>query len=98
RIQTPKGEYLAARQVRRGRTAEQILNEILPRAIHDLSWPRSMTWTGIGGARFIRPIRWIVAVFDDKPLKLSFGGVPAGDVTRSHRFLGAAAIRVRSFA
>ena len=97
-VKAPKGEYLAAKQVKRGRTSEQILNEILPRAIHDLSWPRSMTWTGPGGARFIRPIRWIVAVFDGKPLKLSFGGVPAGDVTRGHRFLGGAAIRVRSFA
>jgi glycyl-tRNA synthetase beta chain len=97
-VKTPKGEYLAAKQVKRGRTSEQILNDILPRAIHDLSWPRSMTWTGLGGARFIRPIRWIVAVFDGKPLKLSFGGVPAGGVTRGHRFLGAAAIRVRSFA
>jgi glycyl-tRNA synthetase beta chain len=97
-VKTPKGEYLAAKQVKRGRSSEQILSEILPRAIHDLSWPRSMTWTGLGGARFIRPIRWIVAVFDGKPLKLSFGGVPAGDVTSGHRFLGAPAIRVRSFA
>jgi glycyl-tRNA synthetase beta chain len=97
-VKTPKGEYLAAKQVKRGRTSEQILSEILPRAIHDLSWPRSMTWTGLGGARFIRPIRWIVAVFDGKPLKLSFGGVLAGDVTRGHRFLGAPAIRVQSFA
>ncbi len=97
-VKTPKGEYLAAKQVKRGRTSEEILTEILPRVIHDLSWPRSMTWTGLGGARFIRPIRWIVAVFDGKPLKLSFGGVAAGNVTRGHRFLGAAAIRVRNFA
>src|SRR5690242_10988885 len=41
---TPKGEYLAARQVKRGRAAEQIFSDVLPRAIHDLSWPRSMTW------------------------------------------------------
>jgi glycyl-tRNA synthetase beta chain len=97
-VQTPKGPYLAARQVKRGRTAEQILTEILPRSIHDLAWPRSMTWTGLSGARFIRPIRWIVAVLNGKPLKFSYGGVPAGDLTRGHRFLGAAAIRVRSFA
>src|SRR5271154_730231 len=97
-VKTPKGEYLAAKQVKRGRTAEQILNEILPRVIHDLSWPRSMTWTGIDGARFIRPIRWIVGVLDGKPLKFSYGGVAAGDATRGHRFLGAAEIRVKSFA
>jgi len=96
--QTPKGEYLAAKQTKRGRTAELILNEILPRIIHDLYWPKTMTWTGIDGARFIRPIRWIVAVLDGKPLKFSFDGVPAGDASRGHRFLGAGEIRVRHFA
>lgn len=96
-VKTPKGEYLAAKQVKRGRTAEQILNEMLPRVIHDLSWPRSMTWTGIDGARFIRPIRWIVALVNGKPLKFSFAGVAAGDTTFGHRFLGKGALRVKDF-
>jgi glycyl-tRNA synthetase beta chain len=96
-VKNPKGEYLAAKQVKRGRTAEQILAELLPRAIHDLSWPRSMTWTGRDGARFIRPIRWIVAVVNGKPLPFSFAGVTAGDVTRGHRFLGPGPLRVRDF-
>ena len=96
-VQTPKGEYLAAKQVRRGRTAEEILNGILPRAVHDLSWPKSMTWTGQHGARFIRPIRWLLAVLDGKPLKFSFGGIQAGDATRGHRFLGGQNIRARNF-
>jgi len=96
-VQTPKGEYLAAKQVRLGRTAEQILVSILPRAVHDLSWPRSMTWTGLDGARFIRPIRWIVAVLDGKPLRLTVAGVAAGRNTRGHRFLGSSTIVVRSF-
>jgi glycyl-tRNA synthetase beta chain len=97
-VKTAKGEYLAAKQVKRGRPAEQILNEILPRAVHDLTWPRSMTWTGLEGARFIRPIRWILAVANGKPLKFSFAGVLAGDKTRGHRFLGKGALRVNSFA
>src|SRR5262249_44465281 len=97
-VQTPKGEYLAAKQTKRGRTSEQILTEILPRAIHDLTWPRSMTWTGLDGARFIRPIRWIVAILGAKPLKITYGGVIAGDETRGHRFLGSAEIKVRDFA
>jgi glycyl-tRNA synthetase beta chain len=96
-VQTPKGEYLAAKQIKLGRTAAQILAAILPRAVHDLTWPRSMTWTGLEGARFIRPIRWIVAVLDGKPLKLSVVGVPAGDATRGHRFLGSRSIRVTNF-
>jgi glycyl-tRNA synthetase beta chain len=97
-VQTPKGEYLAAKQIKLGRTAAQILTAILPRAVHDLTWPRSMTWTGLEGTRFIRPIRWIVAVLEGKPLKLSVAGIPAGDTTRGHRFLGSSAIRVKNIA
>jgi glycyl-tRNA synthetase beta chain len=96
-VQTPKGEYLAARQIKLGRTAEQILQAILPRAVHDLTWPRSMTWTGLEGARFIRPIRWVVAVLKGKPLKLSVAGITAGDATRGHRFLGSSSVRVKNF-
>src|SRR5713101_8157585 len=96
-VPTPKGDYVAAKQMKLGRTAEQILTAVLPRAVHDLTWPRSMTWTGLEGARFIRPIRWIVAVLDGKPLKLSFAGVAAGRATRGHRFLGSSAIPVGNF-
>jgi glycyl-tRNA synthetase beta chain len=96
-VQTPKGEYLAAKQVKAGRATEQILTAILPRAVHDLTWPRSMTWTGLSGPRFIRPIRWVVAVFDGNPLKVEVGGIAAGHWTRGHRFLGSTAIRVSSF-
>jgi glycyl-tRNA synthetase beta chain len=97
-LQTPKGEYLAAKQIRLGKTAEQILTAVLPRAVHDLSWPRSMTWTGLDGARFIRPIRWVVAVLDGKALKLLVAGMSAGNTTRGHRFIGSSPIRVSGFA
>jgi glycyl-tRNA synthetase beta chain len=97
-VNTPKGEYLAVRQVKRGRATDFVLAEALPRILHDLYWPKTMTWTGLSGARFIRPIRWIVGLLDGRPLKFSYGGITAGDTTRGHRFLGAASIRVKSFA
>jgi len=97
-VQTAKGEFIAAKVTKLGRTSFDLLFEILPRVIHDLSWPKTMTWTGLKGARFIRPIRWIVAVLDGKPLKFSFGGVTAGDTTRGHRFLGKPSVAVKSFA
>ncbi|HUL34922.1 MAG TPA: glycine--tRNA ligase subunit beta [Candidatus Eisenbacteria bacterium] len=97
-VQTPKGEYLAAKVTRRGRTAHELLLQILPRVIHDLPWPRTMTWTGLDGARFIRPIRWLVGVLDGKPLQFTFGGLTAGDITVGHRFLGKPKIQVKSFA
>ena len=97
-VQTPKGEYVAAKVIKRGRTAQDLLLDILPRVIHDIPWPRTMTWTGLEGARFIRPIRWIVSLLDGKPLKFTFGGVTSGDTTRGHRFLGKADLRVQNFA
>src|SRR5258708_19997683 len=57
-----------------------------------------MTGTGTAGMRFIRPTRWIVAVLDGKPLKLSVAGIAAGRTTRGHRFLGSSAIPVSNFA
>jgi glycyl-tRNA synthetase beta chain len=96
-VTTPKGESIAAKVTKRGRSAHELLLEILPRVIHDLSWPKTMTWTGKSGARFIRPIRWIVALLGGKALKFSFGGVAAGDATAGHRFLGKSPIAVRNF-
>ena len=105
-VQTTKGEFIAAKVIKRGRSSFDLLYEILPRVIHDLPWPKSMTWTGLKGVRFIRPIRWIVAVLGSpaaasKPLKFSFGGITAGDTTQGHRFLGKPGkphIPVRGFA
>jgi len=97
-LQTPKGEYLAAKNIKRGRAAEHLLADILPRILHDLYWPKTMTWTGLSGARFIRPIRWMVGLLDGKPLKFSYGGIEAGSVTRGHRFIGSVSIHVRAFA
>ena len=97
-VKTPKGENIAAQVTKRGRTAHELLLEILPRVIHDIPGRSTMTWTGLKGARFIRPIRWLVALLDGKPLKFSFGGVAAGDTTTGHRFLGKPQIRVTNFA
>ena len=95
-VSTPKGEYLAAIQLAKGRPAREILKDALPQVIQEISWPRSMVWTGARGPRFIRPIRWIVALLDGKVVTFSFGGVQSGNRTEGHRFLGKAAISVNS--
>jgi glycyl-tRNA synthetase beta chain len=87
-VNTPKGEYVAAKQVVIGKPAAEILATVLPQAIQEISWPRSMYWTTADSPRFIRPIRWIVAICDSKVVPFSFAGVRAGDHTEGHRFLG----------
>ena len=95
-VNTPKGEYLCAKQVVIGRPAAKILGEALPQVIQEISWPRSMYWTGAHGPRFIRPIRWIVALLDGKVIPFSFAGVEAGNHTNGHRFLGKKHLPVKS--
>lgn len=87
-VPTPRGDYVAARQITRGLPAEEILAQALPHAIQEITWPRSMYWTGPGGTHFIRPIRWIVALLGGKPIHFSLGGVVAGRHSAGHRFLG----------
>ena len=87
-VTTPKGEYVVARQIVIGKPAAEILAGILPQAIQEISWPRSMYWMGAHGPRFIRPIRWIVALLDGKAVPFSFAWLRAGNRTVGHRFLG----------
>ena len=94
-VNTPRGEYLAARQTIPGRRAQEILSEILPRAILELTFPRTMYWTGAEGPRFSRPIRWLVALLDGKVIPFELAGIRAGSVTSGHRFLGKTKIPVR---
>ncbi len=73
-----------------------LLAESLPAAILGLQWPKTMYWLGgKSGPRFIRPIRWIVALLDDKVIPIStIAGVRSGNVTRGHRQLGSSSIPV----
>jgi glycyl-tRNA synthetase beta chain len=94
-ISTPRGEYLSAKQTILGKSAREILEEILPRTVAEIPWTRSMYWTGATGLRFIRPIRWVVALLDGKPLRFTLGDALAGNSSSGHRFLGKPKIPVR---
>jgi len=87
-VETPKGEYLAAQQVIPGRSAKEILEEVLPLAVKEIPWPRGMYWTGAAGLHFIRPIRWVVALLGGKVLRIPLGDATAGKFSAGHRFLG----------
>ena len=92
---TPRGEYLATSRIIRGKSARELLVEILPRVLRELTFPRSMYWTGKKGARFIRPVRWLVALLAGKIVKFEYEEVISGNTTQGHRFLGSSRIPVR---
>ncbi len=77
-----------------GRPAAEILAEFLPEAITGVYFPKTMYWTSRSGPRFIRPIRWLVALFDGQVVPFEIAGVQSGKTTCGHRRLGSASIEV----
>jgi glycyl-tRNA synthetase beta chain len=86
-VSTPKGEYLAATVTRKGGTAQEILAEALPKEINALYWAKNMYWREGKPERFVRPVRWMVALLGDEVVPVKYGGVKAGRVSRGHRLL-----------
>jgi glycyl-tRNA synthetase beta chain len=87
KISTPKGEYLAAQVLKKGREASALLAESLPKEMGAIYWAKNMYWRGKSAERFVRPVRWIVALLDGKVVPVEFGGITAGNKSRGHRIL-----------
>jgi len=92
--QTAKGEYYCYLRKQPGRAAGELLSESLPGLILGIPWPKTMYWTSKAGARFIRPIRWIVALLAGEVVPFEAAGVRSSNVSSGHRRLGAAHIPV----
>lgn len=91
---TAKGEYYTFRKRVSGRATADILAEALPGLILGIPWPKTMYWTAKGGPRFIRPIRWLVALLGGKVVPFEVAGVVSGNKTAGHRRLGKNKIKV----
>jgi len=79
-------EYVVAAVTRKGRTAADVLAEFLPKEIDTLYWPKNMYWRK-PNERFVRPVRWLVAMLDAETIALEFYGIRAGKTSRGHRIL-----------
>ncbi|MGD0696431.1 MAG: glycine--tRNA ligase subunit beta [Terriglobia bacterium] len=100
RVTTPKGEYLALKKTTPGRPAVEVLSEILPGVITGISFPKSMYWEA-SKTRFVRPIRWIVALLGEgkssRVIPFAVAGVKSGNQTYGHRTLGPGPVPVSGF-
>jgi glycyl-tRNA synthetase beta chain len=93
KITTAKGEYLVAKVTKKGRSAGEILAENLPKEISSIYWPKNMYWRK-ANERFVRPVRWLVAMLDGETIPLEFDGVWAGATSRGHRILSDGAVTI----
>jgi glycyl-tRNA synthetase beta chain len=95
--ETPKGAFWFAVINKKGRETAEVLAELLPAAIGELPWPKSMRW-GRETMRWVRPLHSVLCLLDGAVVPFSVGPVKSGDHTRGHRFLAPESFTVRDFA
>ncbi|MEO5332497.1 MAG: glycine--tRNA ligase subunit beta [Magnetococcus sp. YQC-5] len=94
-LETPKGSYLAYTIRTPGRVASVLLPDLLASILTAFPWPKSMRW-GAGETRFVRPIRWMVALLDGVVVPVrTVDGLTAADVTWGHRFMAPGPFQVQ---
>ncbi|WP_235902767.1 glycine--tRNA ligase subunit beta [Sandarakinorhabdus oryzae] len=100
--ETPKGVVLFAVLRREGRTAAEILAEVIPQIIRDFAWPKSMRWgaasQSTAAPRWVRPLTGIVALLDGHVVACEAHGITSGRETRGHRVHAPGALTIESAA
>jgi glycyl-tRNA synthetase beta chain len=86
-ITNAKGEYLAATSVKAGRGAVEVIAAEMPKELAGIYWAKNMYWRPGRPERFVRPVRWMVAMLGAETVPVEFGGYVAGKVTYGHRVL-----------
>ena len=79
-------EYVFATKSIAARDVAELLPGVLEGVITGTSWPKSCRW-GTTSEYFSRPVRWLVALLDERVIPVRFAGLTAGNLTRGHRFL-----------
>src|SRR5512146_3292053 len=87
KVVTPKGEYVGASVARAGRDTTELLATELSKEALGIYWAKNMYWRAGKPERFVRPVRWVVALLDANVVELEIAGIAAGNTSRGHRIL-----------
>jgi glycyl-tRNA synthetase beta chain len=87
KVSNAKGEYVGATMKRQGRKTAELLAAELPKEVLGLYWAKNMYWRAGKPERFVRPVRWVVALLDAAVVPLEIAGIQAANVSRGHRVL-----------
>lgn len=85
-------EYAHIKKFIKGKETFELLVE-LKSIITGLTFPKNMRWADLE-LRYVRPIKWLVAMFGNEIIPFEIAGVKTGNVTRGHRFLGEGEIQL----
>ncbi|QQK79697.1 glycine--tRNA ligase subunit beta [Salicibibacter cibi] len=84
--ETSQGAYVFATIEKKGKATTELLPDAVSQATA-LTFPKSMRW-GRERLRYVRPIRWLVAMFGTDVVPYEVAGVQTGRESAGHRFLG----------
>jgi glycyl-tRNA synthetase beta chain len=87
KVSNVKGEYVGATVKRQGRVASELLAAELPKEVLAIYWAKNMYWRAGKPERFVRPVRWVVALLDTAVVPVEIAGIAAGNASRGHRIL-----------
>ena len=90
-----RDEYVYAVKKLTGQAVIDLLPAFLVDIVESLSFPKNMRWAD-HDFRFVRPIRWLVALLDDKIIPIEITGVKSGRNTLGHRFLSKGEVEIAS--
>ncbi len=88
RIENKKGEYLAGMKKKGGKATSSLLGGVCESILRSLHLPKRMYWEGSNGETFLRPVRWILSLFDQDIIPINFCGVHSSNKTFGHRIHG----------
>ncbi|MDH3392905.1 MAG: glycine--tRNA ligase subunit beta [Desulfobulbaceae bacterium] len=95
-ISTDKGEYLMLACHYKGEETTQLLSSLLPELITELPFPKSMRW-GSGRTAFVRPIQWLLALYNGQVVPCKAEDIASDNTTRGHRFMAPEPFAVSDF-
>lgn len=95
-VEGPKGKQVAVRKTEEGRPTLEALKENIPVMLERIYFPKNMRWMDMD-ERFVRPIHWIVALYDGQIVPFTFAGIQSGNQSRGHRFTNPGPFTVRHF-
>lgn len=85
KIQTDKGEWFVFKQTKMGQKTVELIEAIVATSLDNLPMPKRMRW-GDKEVEFVRPAKWLLALFGTEIIDMQVMGLMAGRTTRGHRF------------
>ena len=82
-----RDDYVYVDKVEKGKNTAQLLTELLPEIIKNIDFSKSMRWGNVD-FRFIRPIKWLLALYGEETINFTIAGVKSDNYSSGHRFLG----------